>query len=146
MAHLRKTIVALSVAAITSAPALSATSSPEGMYRTFETNYKDMTLATCIDTAYANNADVSKDAGSSVTAMREWTYYDLERSPALITTLVAKYLARDYTHPLVESEIKGVKFDFLKCLDLYHSQELDALTKKLVDHPTRTYMKNVKPH
>ncbi|WP_370521151.1 T6SS amidase immunity protein Tai4 family protein [Snodgrassella sp. ESL0324] len=28
-----------------------------------------------------------------------------------------------------------MKFDFLKCLDLYHSKELDALARKMISHP-----------
>lgn len=47
------------------------------------------------------------DAGSSVSALRDWTYYDLEKSPDAIKSLVDVYLARDYHNPLVESEIKG---------------------------------------
>ena len=41
--------------------------------------------------------------------------------------------------PIVESEIKGVRFDFLKCLDLYHSKELDAQAKRFVINPQRSY-------
>ncbi|MBI6848751.1 hypothetical protein BTW15_19750 [Pseudomonas syringae pv. tomato] len=103
-----------------------------------------MALATCITIAYKADVKVGIDAGSSVSAMRDWTYYDMEQSPLAVKALVEKYLARDYTNPLVESEIKGVRFDLLKCLDLYHSKELDALTKKLVTHPNNTYMKNIK--
>jgi len=32
-----------------------------------------------------------------------------------------------------------VRFDLLKCLDLYHSKELDAQVKSLVFHPKRIY-------
>jgi len=39
--------------------------------------------------------------------------------------------------PLAESEVKGLKFDFLKCLDLYHSKELDKLARKVVPYPQR---------
>ncbi|WP_024658263.1 type VI secretion system amidase immunity protein Tai4 [Pseudomonas syringae USA007] len=124
--------------------AYTPTSSPEGMYRTFEKNYKDMALATCITIAYKYDLKVGIDAGSSVTAMRDWTYYDMEQSPLAVKALVEKYLARDYTNPLAESQIKGIKFDLLKCLDMYHSKELDALTKKLVTHPDHTFMKNIK--
>ena len=56
-----------------------------------------------------------------------------------------KYLARDYHNPLVESEIKGVRFDFLKCLDLYHSKELDSLVKRVVIKPKRTYRQDNPP-
>ncbi|PBQ17086.1 hypothetical protein CCL09_13285 [Pseudomonas congelans] len=124
--------------------AYTPTSSPEGMHRTFEKNYKDMALATCITTAYKYDVNVGIDAGSSVSAMRDWTYYDMEKSPLAVKTLVEKYLARDYTNPLAESRIRGIKFDLLKCLDMYHSKELDALTKKVVTDPNHTYMQNIK--
>ncbi|MGN2438293.1 type VI secretion system amidase immunity protein Tai4 [Pseudomonas syringae] len=140
---IRITAVLLLLAASNSF-AYTPTSSPEGMYRTFEKNYKDMALATCITIAYKADVNVGIDAGSSVSAMRDWTYYDMEQSPLAVKALVEKYLARDYTNPLAESQIKGIKFDLLKCLDMYHSKELDALTKKLVTHPDHTYMKNIK--
>jgi hypothetical protein len=47
--------------------------------------------------------------------------------------LVAKYLRRDYRNP-VEGYV-GAKFDALKCVDMYHSAELDQLVKKYVPHP-----------
>jgi len=79
------------------------------------------------------------DAGSSVSALRDWTEYDLEKAPDEIKRLVDEYLARDYQNPLVEAEIKGVRFKLLKCLDLYHSDELDSQVERLVIDPMRTY-------
>ncbi|GAB0066083.1 hypothetical protein IBA8402_18440 [Pseudomonas syringae] len=58
-----------------------------------------------------------------------------KKSPEKPREFVDNYLARNYTNPLVESEIKGVKFDLLKCLDLYHSKELEAQTKKSRNKP-----------
>ncbi|MDR3323693.1 MAG: type VI secretion system amidase immunity protein Tai4 [Zoogloeaceae bacterium] len=97
-----------------------------------------MVLAICITSAYKNEEGAAIDAGSSVSTLRDWTYYDMEKSPDAIKSLVDRYLARDYHNPLVESEIKGVRFDFLKCLDLYHSGELDAQVKQFVIKPKRT--------
>lgn len=119
-------------------------SSPEGMHRSYAQNYKDLVLASCIANAYAYDVNVGIDAGSSVTAMEDWANYDWEEGPDEIRALVKKYLVRDYTNPLAESQIKGIKFDLLKCLDMYHSKELDALTKKVVTHPNQTYMQNIK--
>ncbi|RJX59190.1 hypothetical protein C6383_15960, partial [Pseudomonas syringae pv. actinidiae] len=119
-------------------------SSPQGMVRTYAQNYRDMVLATCIANAYKGEKNTAMDAGSSVTALREWAYYDFEKSPDAVKALIDKYLARDYTNPLVESEIKGVKFDLLKCLDLYHSKELNALVKEVVIKPGHTYVQDNK--
>ncbi|KVC67341.1 hypothetical protein WI73_18900 [Burkholderia ubonensis] len=116
-----------------------AITSPQAGARTYAQNYRDMILATCIATAYKNDKDAPVDAGSSISALRDWTSYDMEKSPDAVKSLVDRYLARDYHNPLAESEIKGVRFDFLKCLDLYHSKELDSLVKRLVINPGRTY-------
>ncbi|MCI3943233.1 type VI secretion system amidase immunity protein Tai4 [Pseudomonas syringae] len=124
--------------------AAPSTSSPQGMERTYEQNYKDMVLATCIANAYKGDKSTAMDAGSSVTALREWAYYDLEKSPDAVKALIDQYLARHYTNPLVESEVKGVKFDLLKCLDLYHSKELNALVKEVVIQPGHTYIQDNK--
>jgi hypothetical protein len=61
------------------------------------------------------------------------------KSPDAVKALVDAYLARDYHNPLVEAEIKGVRFDLLKCLDLYHSKALDRLVKRVVINPGRSY-------
>jgi hypothetical protein len=122
-----------------------AVTSPQAGARTYAQNYKDMVLATCIANAYKNDKDASIDAGSSVSALRDWTSYDMERSPDAVRSLVDSYLARDYHNPLVEPEVKGVRFDFLKCMDLYHSKELDAQVKRLVIHPKRTYRQETLP-
>lgn len=120
--------------------------SPQAGARTYAQNYRDMVLAICIANAYTNDKNASIDAGSSVSALRDWTYYDLEKSPDAINSLVDAYLKRDYHNPLVESEVKDVRFDFLKCLDLYHSNELDSLVKRVVINPNRTYRQdNPKP-
>jgi hypothetical protein len=63
----------------------------------------------------------------------------MEKSPDAVKSLVNLYLARDYSNPLVESDIKGVRFDFLKCMDLYHGKALEDLVKRLVIHPECTY-------
>ena len=111
--------------------------SPQAAARGHAQNYKDMVLATCLAQAYRDDAGAAADAGSSVAALREWTYFDLDLSPDAVQALVDNYLARDYSHPLVESEIKGIRFDFLKCMDLYHSKALEDLAKRLVIDPKR---------
>ena len=96
-------------------------SSPQSLGQSYEQNYKDMVLATCVASAYQDDKNAASDAGSSVSALRDWTNYDLEKSPDEVKALINSYLSRNYKNPLVEAEVKGVRFDFLKCLDLYHS-------------------------
>ncbi|KWH33036.1 hypothetical protein WL99_08920 [Burkholderia cepacia] len=136
--------IAAALACIAFQPAMvvakgAAQTAPEAGSRTYLQNFKDMVLAECLATAYKQAPGASKDIGSSTSALRDWTYYDMERAPDVIHALVAKYLARDYRNPVVESEVRDVKFDFLKCIDLYHGKELDVAAKQLVSRPNRTY-------
>jgi len=126
---------------LTASPAFATDrpSSPQSLGQSYEQNYKDMVLATCVASAYQDDKNAASDAGSSVSALRDWTNYDLEKSPDEVKALINSYLSRNYKNPLVEAEVKGVRFDFLKCLDLYHSEELDALAKKFVINPGHTY-------
>jgi hypothetical protein len=119
--------------------AAGTVTSPQAGERTYAQNYKDMVLATCIADAYKKDPEAAMDAGSSVSALRDWTYYDMENSPDAIKSIVDRYLGRDYHNPVVDAETKGVKFDFLKCLDLYHSKELDAQVRRFVLKPNHTY-------
>ena len=122
-----------------------AGTSPQAGARTYAQNYKDMVLAECIASAYRNEPKAAMDAGSSASALMDWTSYDLEKHPQGSRPLIDRYLARDYFNPLVESEVKGVRFDLLKCLDLYHSPELEAQVKRFVVHPKRTYRQDRSP-
>ncbi|WP_313738548.1 type VI secretion system amidase immunity protein Tai4 [Pseudomonas sp.] len=136
-----KGFLGLLACTLTALPAFAADvqSSPQSIERSYGQNYKDMVFATCVANAYQDEKSASTDAGSSVSALRDWTYYDLEKSPDEVKALVNSYLARDYKNPLVEAEVKGVRFDLLKCLDLYHSEALDALAKEVVINPDHTY-------
>jgi len=111
--------------------------SPEAGSRTYAQNYKDMLLAWCIARAYEKEPVASKDAASTGSALDEVGNYDVEHSTDAIDSLLKRYLNRDYHHPLVE--YKGVQFGLLKCLDMYHSKELDAQVKRYVGKPNRTY-------
>ncbi|MFP3757595.1 type VI secretion system amidase immunity protein Tai4 [Cupriavidus sp. SIMBA_020] len=119
-------------------------SRPQAAGRTYGQNYKDMVLAWCVATAYPGSTAAS-DAGSSVSALRDWTYYDMEGAGKAIQELVDRYLARDYFNLLAEAEVPGLKFQFLKCLDLYHSKELQEQVNRYVLKPRRTYRQDYSP-
>ena len=124
-----------------SASALDETkigNSPEAYTRTNAQNYKDMLLSWCISSAYENEPLASRDAGSTGSALVEWTYYDAENSTDAINSLLKRYLSRNYKNPLVEYQ--DVKFGLLKCLDMYHSKELDTQVKRFVLKPNKTYL------
>ncbi|KES11617.1 type VI secretion system amidase immunity protein Tai4 [Snodgrassella alvi] len=111
--------------------------SPEAPNRNFLKNYKDMVFATCIANAYKDDKHAAIDAGSSASALQDWIAYSIDNSIERQIVLVNSYLSRDYFNPLAETEVKGLKFDFLKCLDLYHSKELDRLGRDVISEPWR---------
>ncbi|MCX8748195.1 type VI secretion system amidase immunity protein Tai4 [Snodgrassella sp. B3088] len=115
-------------------PLISQASTPEAVNRTFIENYKDMVFASCVTKAYKGNKDVAKDTGSSVSALKDWIDYDIDKSIDKEIILIDSYLSRNYFNPVAEQEVKGIKFDFLKCLDLYHSKELDKLARKVISN------------
>jgi|SRR5579872_739998 len=124
---------------------VKASDSPEAAGRTYGQNYKDMVLSLCIATAYQQDASTAADAGSSFGALRDWTHYDLEKSPEEIKRLVDKYLRRDYENPLAEAEHKNIKFSLLKCLDMYNSKELEQQMTRFAPQPKRTYRQDYPP-
>lgn len=123
-------------------PLISQASTPEAVNRTFIENYKDMVFASCITKAYKGNTDVEKDTGSSVSALKDWIDYDIDKSIDKEIVLINSYLSRNYFNPLAEQEVKGIKFDFLKCLDLYHSKDLETLARKVISSPNEKVTKD----
>lgn len=123
-------------------PLISQASTPEAVNRTFLENYKDMVFASCITKAYKGNKDVEKDTGSSVSALKDWIDYDIDKSIDKEIVLINSYLSRNYFNPLAEQEVKGIKFDFLKCLDLYHSKDLETLARKVISNPNEKVTKD----
>ena len=111
--------------------------SPEAYKRTNLQNFKDIVLGRCIAKAYRGDKSASSDAGSSASALIDWAYFDLNETEA-VHNLIDKYLSRDYFNPYAEFD-KEVKYDYLKCLDLYHSKDLKRLAKEIVSEPNETY-------
>lgn len=109
---------------------------PEVASRSYAQNFKDLALSACIAAAYASDPKASADAGATTGGLAStWTNDDAELAAGEITRLVAKYLAREY-HSI---HGPGIKLDLMKCLDLYHGEELDRLTRRVVPQPNRSY-------
>lgn len=105
------------------------------MSRTYAQNYKDMALAYCIAKAYSVDPHANKDATATAGGLDQWSNYDAENSATAIPELVKSYLSRHY------ASIQGehVKLDLMKCIDMYHSKDLEKLVKKYVQNPTHSY-------
>lgn len=112
---------------------------PKAGSRTYAQNFKDMVLAECLVKAFPKNPIYTRDIASSYHALIEWTYFDLEKAPIETTKLVEKFLALDYSNLFADTESPGIEWNFFKCLDLYHSNDLEEMTKKFVIHPNKTF-------
>lgn len=100
--------------------------------RSNKTNFKDRAFASCLSTAY-HGSPAGTDADVSKSAFLEWTYYDDAHANPAIDRLVEKYLRRDYSNPV--EGYADARFDLLKCVDMYHSRELEDLARQYVPHP-----------
>jgi hypothetical protein len=94
-----------------------------------------MMLAGCIAAAYKDVPQAADDARHSASALGEWTEYDAENAVGVSDQIVYRYLARTYH----AKDQPDVRLDLLKCIDMYHSAELDAQVKQYVDRPSATY-------
>jgi hypothetical protein len=118
-----------------------ATFISEAPSRTSGENYKDMLLARCLAQSYQSSPQALRDASATASVLVEWTYYDADTSADATDDLIHRYLARDYTHPLIE--YKGVRFDLLKCLDMYHSSELAMQVGRYVGKTWQGHRKDI---
>lgn len=85
---------------------------------------KSWALSTCFS-IIAKDEETKKDAASTAAAYLENSQQDLEDFDK-IGTLVEKFVAKQYGGS-VKSE-----YNTMKCIDLFHSRELDRLVVKLV--------------
>lgn len=114
---------------------------PAAASRSYAQNYKDKVLAACIATAYKNDKAVQRDAAYTSSALNEWGKYDIDASTGKTEEIVNQFLSRPY-HSYHGDD---VRLDLLKCLDLYHSKELDLQVKKYVIKPGGSFVKDQPP-
>lgn len=100
--------------------------------RTNAENYKDRALAACIAEAY-KGSPAGEDASITKSVFLDLTHYDDDKGNPATERLAEEYLRRDYTLPF-EGYV-GAEFKLLKCLDMYHSQELNEQVRQYVPHP-----------
>ncbi|WP_232427623.1 type VI secretion system amidase immunity protein Tai4 [Burkholderia ubonensis] len=118
--------------ALCSALSAEADDSVMAVHRTNAENFKDRALAACLSVAY-QGSPAGQDADITKSAFLEWTYYDEDRGDRAVDQLVKRFLRRDYANSV--EGYAGAAFDLLKCLDLYHSPELDEQVRRYVPHP-----------
>lgn len=117
--------------------------------RSYKQSFKDEVLAFCISSAYYQVDEVKEDALYSAAALHSWSRYEYDEVVDKISPLVSEYLAKPYRHEVVDETELGAdakqpeelqtQLSLLKCLDLYHSPELEKLAKEHVIDPERSY-------
>lgn len=110
-------------------------------YRHYGSNFKDYALTYCLEKVFSkHDASFHEEAQAMEgTLMERWIDFDFnkdnQKTLTKLSALTDKYLKQFYgsqMHP-------KAKLSILKCMDLYHSDDLDKLTKEFVTHPNRTY-------
>lgn len=108
---------------------------PDAAHRSYLQNYKDMALAACIAKAYAAAPAVAADARASAGAYFEWSAYDVDASTGRLDALIDRQLAKTYG----SWQGPSVTLTLMKCIDLSHSAELDALGRQYTARPNATF-------
>ena len=90
--------------------------------------FKDWTFARCLTKAAGLHTPAGEDAANSAAALLERGRYGIE-AYAAAERLVDRQLAKHY------GGSTGGSYTTLKCIDLFHSAELDALVQARTFHP-----------
>ena len=108
----------------------------DARHRTYLPNAKDAALAGCVAQAYRASPDASSDATATAGGyMQEFTDFDIEHGGPKVSALITRTLAQSY--PSFQGP--SVRLDLMKCLDMYHGRELDALIRRYSAHPDHTF-------
>ena len=134
----RKTFPALLLACLVCTTTTGLLANPLAATRSSGQNYKDMMLLKCLSRAYQNESVPANDMGASAAVMLNWIDVELDASIDASEQLLNNALARDYLHPLAK-DYKNIRFDALKCLDMYHGKALASQIKRFVSQPGKPY-------
>jgi protease II len=85
---------------------------------------KNYALSACIAGGYKEAKAVNEDAGAAASGYLELGSFSIDAYNEA-WALSRKFLAKEYL-----SKDSGQKLTLMKCIDFYHSKELDQLAKK----------------
>jgi len=95
----------------------------EAKHYSQKTLLKNWALSRCLGQVYGD-AKTKDDANATAGAYLEFGHQPIEAYDAL-SALVTKYVQRNYASSV------GSDLNTMKCIDLFHSKELDVLTGRL---------------
>lgn len=110
-------------------------------YRTYASNFKDCALAICLNIAFSKHDSILEEDVNATTGalMERWIDFDadtyLDKTLKKLPSLIDKYLKQPYGSQFYPNS----NLSILKCMDFYHSDDLNKLTEEFVVHPNRTY-------
>lgn len=115
-------------------------------YRTYATNFKDSALIGCLQIAYKkiNNLDNEDLRNTQRVFWPEWIDYDFDNiNKTEFTIQELKRLSEKYIEETgkLKGEPRSTLYS-LGCLNFYHSDDFDKLTKKFIIHPSQTFKKD----
>ncbi|CCG18443.1 putative uncharacterized protein [Taylorella equigenitalis 14/56] len=95
---------------------------PKFTSRTYEQNYRDLVLSACIAWIYNDNPAVKEDVLETEDALNNATSYDIENNTGKFKEIIDIFTINSN----VNTKRKANPSKLLNCLDLYHSEELNA--------------------
>lgn len=101
-------------------------------------SFKNFALSQCVANGFQQQADIQKDAQIAAGGYLEIGHYPIEAYEEAVT-LSKQFLAREYR------TMAGQSLTLMKCIDLYHSDELAALVEKYeytLAHPDQEHGSN----
>lgn len=119
---------------------------PEAAGRSYAVNYRDLVLANCIARAYKTDPDASMDAGSSASALLEWTAFNMDDASRPMVDIIKSALVNDGTIEGSGKLPKDVRSSFSRCMDLYHGPGLAEQVRRYVGWPERTARDDARAH
>ena len=93
---------------------------------------KDLTLTRCIAQLSSENKIFSDDAARTANAMREWMPYNIDSGDIKINAIINSFKSKE-NYFYNESGLISSGY-MINCLRLYHSAELDKLSKEVIDN------------
>ena len=110
--------------ALFTTPLIADASTAEVRVRYTPVQYlKNFAFSVCIGEGFKSEGDVAKEARAAAGGYLELGSFPIEAAEQA-DALAKKYLAKEYLG------IHGDKLTLMKCIDLFHSKELDRLARK----------------
>nr|WP_235600636.1 T6SS amidase immunity protein Tai4 family protein [Serratia rubidaea] len=104
---------------------LSVYAAPRSYHGDAVSYLKNYAISVCIAKGYSAT-EVKNDAAAAARGYSEFGEYSLEAHSA-VRNLAQQFLARHY------GSMSGEPMTLAKCIDLYHSRELDSIIEKYKD-------------